>query len=109
MAKGCLYVLTLDLRFFRPLTTQTPDHAFSAGPRKCIGTRFGLAEAVAVLANIVYSYEMSLTPKTVKELKKMEERGANLAERQNWLCAWVPGCTRTPLRTQVLMRRRAAA
>jgi hypothetical protein len=82
--------------------------AFSAGARGCIGTRFALAEAVAILANLVYSYEVLLTPDAELKLKEMEVRGVGLVERMDWLCMWAPGLTSTPDRARVQVRKRKA-
>jgi cytochrome P450 len=80
--------------------------AFSAGVRGCIGTRFALAEAVAILANLVYSYEILLTPEAELKLKKMEERGVGREERMHWLCMGAMGLTMIPDRARVQVRKR---
>jgi hypothetical protein len=80
--------------------------AFSAGVRGCVGSRFALAEAVAILANLVCSYEVLLTPDAELKLKEMEERGVGLVERMDWLCIWTPGMTLMPHRARVQVRMR---
>jgi hypothetical protein len=80
--------------------------AFAAGARGCVGSRFALAEAVAIIANLVYSYEVLLTPDAELELKEMEEHGVGLVERRDWLCMWTPGMTLMPHRAKVQIRKR---
>jgi hypothetical protein len=73
-----------------------------------MGSWFALAEAVAILANLVYSYEILLTPDAEAKLKEMEERGIGLVERMDWLCMWAPALTLTPDRARVQVRKRKA-
>jgi hypothetical protein len=88
------------------LTKDLQVLAFSAGPRQCIGSRIALAEGAAIIANIVYSWEISLPSDTQMHLKKMEGSGISEYDRREWLCHWVPGFTRIPDRAKACMRRR---
>ena len=80
--------------------------SFSAGAHGCIGTRFALSESVAILANLVHMFEISLPSDVEMKLKDMKTRGIGVLERMEWLTAWSPGVTNTPHRAKVRVRRR---
>jgi cytochrome P450 len=80
--------------------------AFSAGARSCIGIRFAMAESISILANIVHAFEILLPPLVELKVKEMERSGVGELERYEWVTAWTPGVTNTPLRAHVRVRRR---
>jgi hypothetical protein len=68
--------------------------------------RFALSESVAILANFIHTFEISLPSDVEIKLKDMESRGIGVIERMEWLTAWTPGVTNTPHRAKVRVRRR---
>jgi cytochrome P450 len=54
--------------------------AFSAGTHSFIGMRFVIIECIAILASLVYNYEISLPHDTKKQLEEIEYRGVGLHE-----------------------------
>jgi cytochrome P450 len=79
---------------------------FSAGARACIGIRFALSQSVAILANLIHTFEISLPSEVEIKLNDMEARGIRIVERMEWLSAWSPGVTNTPQRAKVRVKRR---
>jgi cytochrome P450 len=80
---------------------------FSAGAHSCIGHRFALTEAVAILANLVRMFEILLPPEVELKVKEMEKNGVGELERFAWMTAWTPNICTLPLRAHVRPKRRA--
>lgn len=72
---------------------------FSGGARGCIGSRFAMAESVAILALLVRQYEV-LVPADMDREEIGEE------ERKRVLLGWTTGITLTPTGSRVRLRRR---
>jgi hypothetical protein len=94
-----------------------------------MGTRFATSSPVALLANLVYSFEITLTPEIegrvreiegrVREIegrareiegraREIEGRGVSVVERMEWLCKWKLVLTSTRCHARVMVKRRCA-
>jgi hypothetical protein len=67
-----LYYPTFYLPFFPSNPNPIQVLPFSAGARACIGIRFALSESMAILANLVHTFEISLPIDVVLTLKDIE-------------------------------------
>ncbi|EDW01575.1 cytochrome P450 9b2 [Drosophila grimshawi] len=62
---------------------------FGVGPRSCIGNRYALMQAKAMLYNLVLKYRIERSPKTVKDLMS-ESRGFQLTPQNGYWVHLVP-------------------
>ncbi|XP_064540304.1 cytochrome P450 9b2-like [Drosophila montana] len=62
---------------------------FGAGPRNCIGNRYALMQAKAMLYNLMLKYRIERSPKTVKDLLS-DSRGFQLTPQSGYWVHLVP-------------------
>ncbi|ALC41248.1 Cyp9b2 [Drosophila busckii] len=62
---------------------------FGTGPRNCIGNRYALMQAKAMLYNLLLQYRIERSPKTVKDLMS-DSRGFQLTPRSGYWVHLVP-------------------
>ncbi|XP_023162609.2 cytochrome P450 9b2-like [Drosophila hydei] len=62
---------------------------FGVGPRNCIGNRYALMQAKAMLYNLVLKYKIERSPKTVKDLLS-DSRGFQLTPQSGYWVHLVP-------------------